>query len=53
MRVYHGMTEEKAVDAYFESQTYKKLTDDSIGLYQKSWREIYEFLLRELNPNTL
>jgi hypothetical protein len=43
------MTEEKAVDAYFESQTYKKLIDDSLGLYQKPWREIYNLLLQELN----
>jgi hypothetical protein len=48
----YGMTGEKAVDTYFESQTYKQLIDDSTGLYQKPWREIYDLLLRELNLNT-
>jgi hypothetical protein len=47
----YGITGEKAVDTYFESQTYKQLTDDSTGLYQKPWREIYDLLLREINLN--
>jgi hypothetical protein len=47
----YGMTGEEAVDAYFESQTYKKLIGDNAGLYQKSWREIYDILLQELNPD--
>jgi hypothetical protein len=47
----YGMTEETAVDAYFESQTYKKLVDHSIDLPQKSWREVCDLLLQELRVN--
>ncbi|MDR1023504.1 MAG: DUF3990 domain-containing protein [Prevotellaceae bacterium] len=43
-----GMTEEKALDVYLESQTYKMLIDESTGLYQKPWTEIYQLLLSEL-----
>ncbi|MDR1169354.1 MAG: DUF3990 domain-containing protein, partial [Prevotellaceae bacterium] len=43
-----GMTEEKAIDVYYESQTYRMLADESTGLYQKTWPEVYQLLLSEL-----
>ncbi|MDR1120608.1 MAG: DUF3990 domain-containing protein [Dysgonamonadaceae bacterium] len=43
-----GMTEEKALDIYLESQTYRMLIDESTGLYQKPWTEIYKLLVQEL-----
>jgi hypothetical protein len=46
--VDYRMTEEKALDVYLESQTYKTLIDESTGLYQKPWTEVYQLLLREL-----
>jgi hypothetical protein len=42
------MTEEKALDVYLESQTCKTLIDESTGLYQKPWTEVYQLLLQEL-----
>jgi hypothetical protein len=42
------MTEEKALDVYLESQTYVMLSDESTGLYQKPWTEIYQLLVQEL-----
>jgi hypothetical protein len=44
----HDMAEEKAIDLYYKSQTYKTLIDESTGLYRKTWTEIYDILLREL-----
>jgi hypothetical protein len=43
-----GMTEEKALDVYLESRTYRMLIDESTGLYQKPWTEIYQLLVQEL-----
>ncbi|MDR1581903.1 MAG: DUF3990 domain-containing protein [Prevotellaceae bacterium] len=44
----YRMTEEKALDIYLESQTYRALIDEATGLYQKPWTEIYQLLLHEL-----
>jgi hypothetical protein len=48
LAVDYGMTEDKAIDLYFSSTTYKSLTDETTGLYQKPWTEVYQLLLREL-----
>ena len=45
----HGFSEEKAIDFYFNSNTYQKLIDENTGLYKESWNEIYRILLKELN----
>jgi hypothetical protein len=47
----HNLSEKQALDAYFESQTYKALIDESTGLYQKAWTEVYQLLLQELKLN--
>ncbi|MDR0605191.1 MAG: DUF3990 domain-containing protein [Bacteroidales bacterium] len=44
-----GWTEEQATDKYYLSETHAKFVDESTGLYQKPWREIYELFLQELN----
>jgi hypothetical protein len=44
----YRMTEEKALDVYLESEIYKTLIDESTGLYQKPWTEVYQLLLQEL-----
>ncbi|MDR1160757.1 MAG: DUF3990 domain-containing protein [Tannerellaceae bacterium] len=44
----YRMTEEKALDVYLESGIYKTLIDESTGLYQKPWTEVYQLLLQEL-----
>ncbi|MDR2810339.1 MAG: DUF3990 domain-containing protein [Tannerellaceae bacterium] len=44
----YNLSEEKAIDVYFESQTYRMLIDESSALYRKPWTEIYELLLQEL-----
>jgi len=44
-----GIPEEKAVDMYFSSDTYKKLTDETTGFYDKTWKDIYNLLLQEFN----
>jgi hypothetical protein len=43
------MDEEKAANAFYSSQTFARLSDESTGLYQKPWQEIYEMLKKELN----
>jgi hypothetical protein len=44
----YGMKEEKAIDLYFTSATYRQIIDEATGLYQKTWTEVYHLLLREL-----
>ena len=44
----NNISEEKAIDFYFSSKTYKKLTDESTGLIDKSLEEIYDLLKQEL-----
>ncbi|GHV51822.1 hypothetical protein FACS1894181_14250 [Bacteroidia bacterium] len=43
-----GIAIEKAIDLYFESKTYQQLVDESTGLYEKPWEEVYQLLLQEL-----
>jgi len=45
------MTEQKAIDLYFQSKTYGKLIDENTELYNKNWHEIYELLKTELKRN--
>ena len=42
-----GMSEEKAVDFYFASGTYQKLTDETTNLYKQSWESIYNLVKQE------
>jgi len=42
------ITEQQAIDLYFQSKTYGKLIDENTELYKKTWQEIYEFLKTEL-----
>jgi len=42
------ITEQKAIDLYFQSKTYGRLIDESTELYKKSWQEIYKMLKKEL-----
>jgi hypothetical protein len=46
--VDYNLSEREAIDAYFESQTYRMLNDESTGLYQKPWTETFRLLLNEL-----
>jgi len=43
------MTEQKAIDLYFQSKTYGKLIDENTELDKKNWIEIYALLKTELN----
>ncbi|MDR0823657.1 MAG: DUF3990 domain-containing protein [Prevotella sp.] len=45
----YGITVDKAIDVYFESKTYRLLIDESTGLCNKPWKDIYELLKKELN----
>jgi len=42
------MTEQQAIDIYFQSKTYGRLIDENTELYKKTWQEIYELLNLEL-----
>ncbi|MDR2969674.1 MAG: hypothetical protein LBV32_08740 [Tannerellaceae bacterium] len=42
------MDEEKATDMFYTSTVFAHLSDESTGLYQKPWQEIYEMLKSEL-----
>jgi hypothetical protein len=44
----YGIVQEKAIDLYFTSVTYRQLVDESTGLYQKPWTDVYQLLLQEL-----
>jgi len=41
--------EEKATNLFFDSDTYSKLSDTELKLYEKNWAEVYQLLLNELN----
>jgi hypothetical protein len=49
--VDYGMTEDKAIDVYFESKIYMQLIDENTGLYNKPWTDIYKMLKKELKIN--
>jgi hypothetical protein len=44
----YNLSETQVIDAYFESRTYRMLSDETTGLYQKPWTEVYQLLLSEL-----
>ena len=43
------ITEEDAVNIFYNSETFIRLTDESTELYKKNWTEIYELLKQELS----
>jgi hypothetical protein len=43
-----GIDELKAADLFYNSETFKQLSDKSMQLYQKSWQEVYQILKKEL-----
>jgi hypothetical protein len=43
--------EEKAIDLYFNSDTYRQLTNETTGLFLQSWEDVYKRLKQELNAN--
>jgi hypothetical protein len=43
-----GFDEKTAVDKFFSSHTFSKLSDTSNNLYEKIWTEIFDLLLKEL-----
>jgi len=47
----YKISEEKAIDIYFNSNIYQKLIDETTGLYLKSWENIYELLKQEIKMN--
>jgi hypothetical protein len=44
-----GWTEEQSTSKYYPSKTHANLVDESSELYKKTWNEIYELFLQELN----
>jgi len=44
-----GMSEEQAVDFYFASNTYQKLTDETTNLYKQSWESVYNLVKQEFS----
>ncbi|GHT47401.1 hypothetical protein FACS189440_07790 [Bacteroidia bacterium] len=44
----YGISEKKASELFFSSETFGKLADISTELYEKPWQEIYELLKEEL-----
>ncbi|MDR0288376.1 MAG: DUF3990 domain-containing protein [Clostridiales bacterium] len=47
----YGISEEKAIDLYFSSDIYQQLIDETTGLYQKSWEDVYKLLKQESTLN--
>ena len=43
------MTRIRTTDKFFSSDTFTKLADTETKLYEKSWKDIYELLFKELN----
>jgi hypothetical protein len=48
----YSFTVEEAIDKYFSSNTYKQLTDETTGLYQKPSEYIYNMLKQELKKDS-
>jgi hypothetical protein len=48
LMIENNFDEYKATDLYYSSKTFMQLADESTGLYQKSWQEIYEMLKKEI-----
>jgi hypothetical protein len=44
------LSETKATDLYYSSNTYQQLIDESTGLYLKAWTDVYKLILQELKP---
>lgn len=51
--VDYNLSEQQALDLYFQSETYEQLIDETTKLHEKPWVDIYQLLLIELNlkPN--
>jgi len=45
------LTEEKAIDLYFQSETYQKIIDPKTNFFKKNWKDLYSILCNELNLN--
>jgi hypothetical protein len=45
----YGMKKSTATDFIYNSETFIQLSDESTAFYKKTWSEIYELLLKELN----
>jgi len=43
-----GFLEEKAIDFYFNSNTYQQLMDENTELHKRPWNEVFQMLLKEL-----
>ncbi|MDR2579103.1 MAG: DUF3990 domain-containing protein [Chitinispirillales bacterium] len=43
----HDLPKDNATDLFYNSETLEKLSDESTGLYEKSWQEIYTMLVEE------
>ncbi len=43
-----GMDEVKATDAFYTSETFARLADESTGLHLRPWEEIYDMIRAEL-----
>jgi hypothetical protein len=41
------ISEKEAIDMYFNSDTYRQLTDEATGLFQQSWEKVYRQLKQE------
>jgi hypothetical protein len=48
-----NLSEQQALDLYFQSETYEQLIDETTKLHEKPWGDIYKLLLAEMNlkPN--
>lgn len=44
-----NLTEDQALELYFQSKTYRNLIDETTLLFEKNWTEIYSILCSELN----
>ena len=49
----YSISEEKAVDIYFNSNVYQQIIDETTGLYRKPWNNVYELLKQEINNKKL
>ncbi len=43
-----GFDEQLAIEKFFSSDIFSKLSDSSTNFYQKDWREIFKLLIKEL-----
>jgi hypothetical protein len=53
LKINDRLSEKNALDLYYQSETYKQVSDENTGLYSKSWEEILDMLKKEIETKKI